>query len=101
MPRILFIDNQDRTRALLQCRLKSEVKIKFAPSMEAAWEKLNSRKFDLILWNAVDDPAAETNLNETLKRLSTKVCGSRIVVFGDTETLQAAPLTGGHVHFEN
>jgi DNA-binding NtrC family response regulator len=101
MPRILFIDNQDRTRALLQCRLKSEVKIKFAPSMEAAWEKLNSRKFDLILWNAVDDPAAETNLNETLKRLSTKVCGSRIVVFGDTETLQAAPLPGGHVHFEN
>ena len=70
MPRILFIDKEDRSRALLQCRLKADgEKIKFAPSLEAAWEKLSSRKFDLILWNTVNDPAAEINLQETLKLL--------------------------------
>jgi DNA-binding NtrC family response regulator len=101
MRRILFIDKEDRGRALLQCRLKAEVKIKFAPSMEAAWEKLNSRKFDLILWNTVNDPAAKTSLRETLERLSTKVCGSSIVVFGDSEALQDARLPGRNVQFEN
>jgi DNA-binding NtrC family response regulator len=101
MRRILFIDKEDRGRALLQCRLKAEVKLKFAPSMEAAWEKLNSRSFDLILWNTVNDPAAETNLRETLERLSTKACGSSIVVFGDSEALEDARLTGRNVQFEN
>jgi DNA-binding NtrC family response regulator len=101
MPGILLIDNQDRMRALLQCRLKAETKIRFAPSIEAAWGKLNSRKFDLIFWNIVNDSAAETNLRETLKRLSTNVCGGRIVVFADSEALPAAGLPGGNVSFEN
>ena len=101
MPRILFIEKEDRTRALLQCRLTADVKIKSAPSMEAAWKKLSSRKFDLILWNTVSDPAAEMNLRETLRLLSTKVCGSRIVVFGDSEVLQASRLCPGNIHIEN
>jgi DNA-binding NtrC family response regulator len=101
MPRILFIDKQDRTRALLQCRLKADIKIKFAPSLEAAWEKLSSRRFDLILWNTVNDPAAEINLRETLKLFSTKVCGSRIVVLGNSEVLQASHLRCGNVQVEN
>lgn len=102
MPRILFIDKEDRSRALLQCRLKADgVKIKFAPSMEVAWEKLSSRKFDLILWNTVNDPAAEINLNETLKLFSTKVCGSRIVVFSNSEGLQSSPLRCGNVQVDN
>ena len=88
MSRILFIDKEDRTRALLQCRLKADVRIQFAASLEAAREKLSGRKFDLILWNTVNDPAAEINLSETLKLFSTKVCGSRIVVFSDSEALQ-------------
>jgi DNA-binding NtrC family response regulator len=101
MPRILFIDKEDRTRALLQCRLKAEARIKFAPSMEAAWEKLSSRKFDLILWNTVNDAAAGTNLTETLNRLSPNVCGSRIVVFANPEALPAAGLPSGNVCFED
>lgn len=100
MPRILFIEKEDRTRALLQSRLKAEAKIKFAPCMKAAWQKLHSRKFDLILWNTVNDAAAETNLSETLKRLSTNLCGGRIVVFADSEALPAAGLPGGNVCFE-
>ena len=101
MPRILFIEKEDRTRALLQCRLTTDVKIKSAPCMEVAWEKLSTRKFDLILWNTVSDPAAGMNLGETLKLLSTKVCGSRIVLFGDSEALKASRVCCGHVHIED
>lgn len=101
MHRILFIDKEDRTRALLQCRLKAEAKIKFAPSMEAVWEKLSGRKFDLILWNTVNDAATETSLRETLNRLSINLCGGRIIVFADSEVLPAAGLPGDNVSFEN
>jgi DNA-binding NtrC family response regulator len=101
MPRILFIDREDRTRALLQCRLNADVRIKFAPSLEAAREKLSGRKFDLILWNTVNDPAAEMNFTQTLTLLSTKVCGGRIVVLGDSEALEAPQLCRGNVHIEN
>lgn len=101
MPSILFIDKEHRSRALLQCRLKAAVKIKFAPSLEAAWEKLSSRKFDLILWNTVNDPTAEINLSETLKLFSTKVCGSRIVVFSNSEALQTSRLRCGNVQVDN
>ena len=101
MHRILFIDKEDRTRALLQCRLKAEAKIKFAPSMEAAWEKLSSSKFDLILWNTVNDAAVETSLRETLNRLSNNICGSRVIVFADSEALPDAGLPSGNVSLEN
>ena len=102
MPRILFIDKEDRSRALLQCRLKADgEKIKFAPSLEAAWEKLSSRKFDLILWNTVNDPAAEINLQETLKLLSTKVSSSRIIVFNKSQALNSPQLCCGNIQMEN
>ena len=101
MPGILFIDKEDRTRALLQCRLKATVKIKFAPSLEAAWEKLSGRKFDLIFWNTVNDPTAEIYPSEMLKLFSTKVCGRRIVVFSNSEALQASRLRCGNVQVEN
>jgi DNA-binding NtrC family response regulator len=101
MPRILFIDKEDRTRALLQCRLKADVRIKFAPSLEAARETLSSRKFDLILWNTVNDPAAEINFTQTLALLSTKVCGGRIVVLGDSEVLEAPQLCRSNVQIED
>jgi len=69
--------------------------------MEAAWEKLSNRKFDLILWNTVCDPAAEMNLGETLKLLSTKVSGSRIVVFRNPGALEVSQAFCGNVHIEN
>ena len=101
MPRILFIEKDGRRRALLQCRLSADVKVKFASCMEAAWEKLSSRKFDLILWNTACDPAADINLGETLKLLSTRVSGSRIVVLGNAQILDASRSCRGNVHIEN
>jgi len=101
-PRILFIEKEGRTRALLQYRLTADVKVKSAPCIEAAWEKLRGRKFDLILWNTACDPAAELHFAETLKLLSTRVSGSRIVVLRNSSgALQVAHSCCGNVHIEN
>lgn len=89
LPRVLCIESHNRTRALLQYRLTGGVKLKFAPCIDAAWEKLDTRKFDLILWNTASDPAAEMNLDETLKLLSAKVSGSRVVVLANSLALHA------------
>jgi DNA-binding NtrC family response regulator len=101
MPRILYIEKEDRTRALLQFRLTADVKVKFAPCMEAAWEKLSRRKFDLILWNTACDPAAEMRLDETLKLLSAKVSGSRIVVLANSWALKASSSCCDNIHVAN
>ena len=101
MLRILFIEKEDRTRALLQCGLSADVKVKSAPCIEAAWQTLSSRKFDLILWNTACDPAAEINLQETLKLLSTKVSGSRIIVFNKSQALNSPQLCCGNIQIEN
>jgi DNA-binding NtrC family response regulator len=101
MPRILYIAKEDRSRALLQFRLTADVKVKFALCMEAAWEKLSRRKFDLILWNTVCDPAAEMRLDETLKLLSAKVSGSRIVVLAKSLALKASSSCCENIHVAN
>jgi DNA-binding NtrC family response regulator len=101
MPRILLIEKEARTRALLQYRLTNEVKIKSASCMEAAWDKLSSRRFDLIVWNTVCDPAAGMHLDETLKLLSTKVSGGRIVVFRNSDILEFSQSSCGNVHIEH
>jgi len=98
MPRLLFIAKEDRTRALLQCRLTPGVKVKCAPCIDQAWDKLSSRKFDLILWNTSCDPAAQINLDETLKLLSAKSLGSRIVVLGNSLALESSRPCGDNVH---
>jgi len=101
MSRILFIEKHDRTRALLQFRLSSDVKVKFAPCMEAAWEKLSSKKFDLILWNSAGDPAGEVNIEETLRALSNKVASGRIVVLGKSEEIRRQRSCGGNILIAN
>ena len=101
MPRLLFIAKEDRTRALLQCRLTPGVKVKCAPCIDQAWDKLSNRKFDLILWNTACDPAAQINLDETLKLLSAKSLGSRIVVLGNSLALESSRPCGDNVHGAN
>src|SRR6266540_306069 len=101
MPRLLFIAKEDRTRALLQCRLTPGVKVKCAPCIDQAWDKLSNRKFDLIIWNTACDPAAQINLDETLKLLSAKSLGSRIVVLGNSLALESSRPCGDNVHGAN
>jgi DNA-binding NtrC family response regulator len=98
MQRVLLIEKEDRAGALLQCRLGRDVKVKSARCMEAAWETLSSRKFDLILWNTYTDPTAGINFGETLKVLAAKSLGSRIVVLDNSIALDASPTCGDNIH---
>jgi DNA-binding NtrC family response regulator len=100
MNHILIIEKDSRACALLQCRLAADIKIKFAPCMEAAWEKFRGRKFDLIVWNSSSDPAAEVNLHQTLKVLSTKAAGAKTVVFTSTEDPKASRSYGDNIYFK-
>ena len=102
MTRILFVEKEERTRALLQCRLAGIAKVKFAPCMDVAWGKLISRKFDLILWNTTSDPAGQINLDETLNLLAGKRLDSRIVVLTNSiRTEGLPPCCGGGIHIEH
>lgn len=95
MSRILIIERNDHTRALLQCRLPAQLKVKFAPSIEAASEKLCKHKYDLIVWNACADSAG-SDLTSTLDFLSEKTLGARTLVFTARETYATVPC-GTHI----
>ena len=81
MSRLLIIERNDHTRALLQCRLPTQLKVKFAPSMEAASEKLRKHKYDLIVWNACSDSEGDGDFSSTLDFLSEKTLGAKTIVF--------------------
>ena len=96
MSRILIIERNDHTRALLQCRLPAQLKVKFAPSIEAASEKLCKHKYDLIVWNACVDSAG-SDLTSTLDFLSEKTLGARTLVFTAREMTYATVPCGTHI----
>jgi DNA-binding NtrC family response regulator len=99
MARILVIEKEGRTSALLQCRLAT-AKVKSAACVESALEKLTDRKFDLIFWNAATDPMAQANLPDALDRLSAKSVGTKTIVLTATEDLKPARANSGHLHFQ-
>src|SRR5258708_36823468 len=98
MPRILVIEGDHRARALLQCRLAADIRVKFAPCMEAAWEKFRGRKYDLIVWNASSDPAGEVNLDHKLKVFSAQTPGARKIVFSSAENTGTPRPFGDKLH---
>jgi len=100
MARILVIEKEGRTSALLQCRLAASAKVKSAACVESALEKLTDHKFDLIFWNAADDAAAQANLPDALARLSTKSTGTKTIVLTGTEELKVSPAHSGHLHLQ-
>jgi len=101
MSRILIIERDNHKRALLQCRLPADLKVKFASCIEAAWEKLRRRKYDLIVWNASSDSAGEINLSSTLDVLSTRTLGARTIVLTAGEAPGAArPCAGANFDFK-
>ena len=55
MVRVLVVEKEGRTRAVLQCQLRNNAKVKSALCIESALEKLTSHKYDLILWNTCSD----------------------------------------------
>lgn len=80
MTRILVVEKEGRTQALLRCELSADVKVKSTPCIEAAMEKLAKHKFDLIIWNASADPAASASVGEKASQLSKRALGARMIV---------------------
>ena len=97
--RILIIEKNNHTRALLQCRLPAQLKVKFAPSVEVAWEKLAKRKYDLIVWDASSDSAGELNLISTLDVLSARTLGARTIVFTPDDLTQRTLPCSANIDF--
>jgi DNA-binding NtrC family response regulator len=100
MRHILIIENDAQARTRLQCRLAGDVKIKSVPRVEAAWEKLRARKFDLILWDASCNGAAGIDLRQTLETLAVRSCGVKTIVFNEADGLDTASLSCENIHFQ-
>ena len=80
MARVLIVEREGRTNALLQCQLAADVKVKSVSCIDAAMQKLVNHKFDLIIWNASADPAAAPEIGEKIMRLAEKAVGTRTLV---------------------
>jgi DNA-binding NtrC family response regulator len=77
MTRILVIQGDDRTIALLRCRFQLGVKIKLVPNVQAASEKIGRHKYDLIIWNHL---RAETPA-ENVAEFCASTLGTRMIIF--------------------
>jgi DNA-binding NtrC family response regulator len=88
MARILVIEKDARMQAFLQCRVGPGTKVKLAASMECAWEKIGTHKYDLIVWGASADIAAQVNFSETLKMLSARIGEGRAIVLTDCHKVE-------------
>jgi two-component system NtrC family response regulator len=100
MRHILTIENDDHATVLLRSRLAGAVKIKSVPRMETAWEKLRTRKFDLILWDATCNTAARSDFQQTLRTLSARTSGVKTIVFTDVEDFDASEFSDENIHFQ-
>lgn len=101
MSLILLIEREDRTRALLQCLLGAEVKVKCTPSLEQARQKLAKCKFDLIVWNTHCGPSAQLNLGEAYQLLSDRGAGTPLLVLADGAGLKWPQACANNVHVAN
>src|SRR4029079_3194098 len=100
MSRILIIERNDHTRALLQCRLPAQLKVKFAHSMEAASEKLRKHKYDLIVWNACSDSDGDIDVSSSLDFLSENTIGAKTIIFPAGEMTRATVPCVTHIDFK-
>jgi DNA-binding NtrC family response regulator len=97
MVRMLVVEKEGRTRALLQCQLGVDVKVKSVSCIESALEKLANHKFDVIIWNAAASPIAAPEINDKIVRLAQTATHAKTIVLtakhqGDARLVRAANL---------
>lgn len=97
MTRILVVEKEGRTQALLRCELSADVKVKSIACIEAAMEKLAKHKFDLIVWNAAAVPAASVSVGEKASQLSKRAVGARTIVFTESEQIDSGGICAAEV----
>ncbi len=98
MVRVLVVEKEGRTRAVLQCQLRSSAKVKSAACIESAMEKLANHKYDLILWNTCSDRLALANFKDTLILLSQKTLGTRTIVLTPPQDTTALAPCAKHLY---
>jgi DNA-binding NtrC family response regulator len=92
MARILIIEKEGRTQALLRCKLSADVKVKSVPCVEAAIDKLANHKLDLIVWS-LPDKAGEASCRD----FSARVVGTRMIVLAEPGNFDDALFDPAHV----
>jgi DNA-binding NtrC family response regulator len=96
MVRVLVVEKEGRTHALLQCQL-TDVKVKSVACIDAAMNKLANHKFDLIIWNASADQTTQPEICKKVTRLAEQAVGTKTIVLtapqqSDVEALRAGNL---------
>ena len=92
MKRILMIEADDRTVALLRCRFQVDCKVKAVASIEAASDKLARHKFDLIVWNGTEEAAAKS-----LEEFSARAAGTRMIILADPSSSFSSKFDGARI----
>ena len=92
MKRILMIEADDRTVALLRCRFQVDCKVKAVASIEAASDKLARHKFDLIVWNGAEEAAAKS-----LEEFSARAAGTRMIILADPSSSFSSKFDGARI----
>jgi DNA-binding NtrC family response regulator len=90
--KILAIEKDGRIQALLRYRLGPDVKVKGAPCITAALDKLTNHSFDLVVCN-VRDGAEAARCCE----LSAKLAGARLIALADPGAFDSAPVDAAKV----
>jgi DNA-binding NtrC family response regulator len=97
MVRVLVVEKEGRTHALLQCQLAVDVKVKSMSCIDAAMDKLANHKFDLIIWNASADQTAQPEICKKVMRLAEQAVGTKTIVLTAPQQSHVAAIRAGNV----
>ena len=97
MIRVLVVEKEGRTSALLRCQLPVDTKVKSVACVDAALGRLSNHQFDLIIWNASADPVQQPDLSMKIEQLSQRAVGTKTIVFTAPHQAGAPRLCDGLV----
>lgn len=97
MLRILVIEQEARTRALLQYRLGAAAKVKWAGTFSDALERLERHRFDFLYWNSLCAAPADSSLAEAIGALAGRAQGAEMIVLTDGDAPDLAELDAQRV----
>jgi DNA-binding NtrC family response regulator len=84
MPRILVIENQQTTRALLEGRFNGGLSIQSAATVQDGFAAHIGDPFDLVIWDTVSAPPECFTIAKTVKKFLKSSAPTRTIVVSDT-----------------
>jgi DNA-binding NtrC family response regulator len=82
-PRVLVIEGQQSTRALLEGRFNGALSIQSAATVQAAFDAHTSNPFDLVVWDAASAPPACLTVTRTVKKFLKSSAPTRTIVISE------------------